>query len=109
VRLITLLALLPACHAPRVQEFVDARTDALCARHERCGTLAENAWASLEDCLAALDRSALGREASGQDECVDFDATAAQACLTAIDSASCDTSVDVSACDTVCADVATEP
>jgi hypothetical protein len=109
VRLITLLAILQACLAPRVQEFVDARTEALCARHERCGTLGENAWSSVEDCLAALDRSAVGREASGQDGCTDFDTEAAQDCLTAIDTASCDTSVDVSACDTVCADVATEP
>jgi hypothetical protein len=108
VRLITLLVL-AGCLAPRVQDFVDARTDALCARHERCGTLAENAWSTVEDCRSALDRSAVAREASGQDGCGDFDAAAAQDCLAAIEAASCDTSVDVSACDIVCADAATDP
>ncbi len=91
-----------ACLPAEVHDFVEARTSALCARHVRCGTLADNAWSDADACEAALGETAASRALNGADECRGFDVAAADACLAAIDEAACDAPPDLSSCEAVC-------
>ena len=98
------VATLAGCLPVDVQDFVDARTSAICARYARCGALGDNAYADTEACELAVGETANARALNGADECPGFDEDAAAACLIAFDDTACDAAPDLSSCDAVCRD-----
>lgn len=92
---------LPGCRGPAA-DFMDARAEAICARHARCETLEvagfDDEAACVEDLLAAADRA---RDA-GQDDCPGYDDAAADGCVDELERAPCDDAPDLRVCDAVC-------
>lgn len=88
--------LLTGCHPP-LDAFADARAEAICARHDRCGTLAA---AGFPD-LAACDEALLGAAAKSSRACGTYDTRAAEVCLAAWEEP-CDAPPELAVCDRVC-------
>jgi hypothetical protein len=91
------LWLIVACAGAQVDDFVDARIAAACARHERCGTLEAAGFDDEETCEAAL-RHAADEEGTS---CPSFDAGAEDDCLAAWD-VGCEDTPDLATCEQVC-------
>lgn len=102
LRGIGLLAALAACDG--VGDFLQARAEAVCARHARCGTLDAAGFADEAACLEALEAANRRASLAGQADCDRYDADAADSCLAAWADTPCDEPVDLAACDAVCAE-----
>ncbi|MFZ5479375.1 MAG: hypothetical protein ACOZNI_21605 [Myxococcota bacterium] len=92
------LWLIVACADP-VDAFVVARAEAVCARHDRCGTLAAAGFTDEADCLAALLGAA---RTAKRAPCRGYADAAADACLAAWDETACEDVPELSVCDDVC-------
>lgn len=84
--------------------FAQERAQAQCDWHDRCGTLEDAGFDTLNDCTTALLDAVDHDVATGQLGCPTYDAAAADECLTVYADNDCVTTPDLSACDEVCTD-----
>lgn len=82
--------------------FLDARAEAMCARHARCDTLEVAGFADERACVDALLGAAERARGAGQDDCPGYDAAAADACLATWADTPCEEVPDLRVCDAVC-------
>jgi hypothetical protein len=94
------LLLLLACGRDPLQNFGDARIEAVCAFYERCGTLEVAGYLSADDCRTEL--AGAQRDAGTDLGCQDFSQGSADACVAAWDDADCEAPPDLSVCEDVC-------
>lgn len=94
-------ALLAGCDRDPVAGFNDARIEAVCDFHERCGDFDAAGFKDAADCRETL--ASASRSSKADMTCEDFSQGEADACVAAWDTADCVTPPDLSACEAVCA------
>lgn len=97
-----ILLLLLACRDATLEDFLQARAEATCARHARCGTLELSGYGTEEGCVNFLEEAIDALRKRGQLDCPSYDADAADACIAVIEDTPCDEAPDLSVCDMVC-------
>lgn len=99
MRRVALLLLLAGC---RGRDFAEDRAGALCERHARCETLEAAGFATRAECQAALDDAIRAANRSGELDCPDYDADAAEACVAVYEETECGEELELGACEGVC-------
>lgn len=91
-----------ACAADPVEQFNEDRIEAICAWHERCGSLEVSGFEDIGDCRSGL--AAAARSERSNMNCDGFDEEAADACVAAWGAGDCEVPPDLSGCEGVCED-----
>ena len=91
---------LAGCAVNPVEQFNQDRIEAICAWHERCGSLEVGGYEDIGDCRSDLAAAAKSEQANMN--CDDFNDDEAGACVAAWGEADCETPPDLSACEAVC-------
>jgi hypothetical protein len=82
-------------------DFAYERADAVCAWHERCGTLEAAGFTDESDCKAGLHAAVKEANVRGELDCPDYDQGAAEACVRAWEEVECGEQVEAD-CDGIC-------
>ena len=90
------------CNSPELSGFLEDRTIALCARHQRCDTLFDAGFADEAACVDALNAATDALASEGRLSCKNYNAEAASGCLAAVDDSACGTVIDLTDCEVVC-------